>query len=483
MVMKGFTRKFKPLEILTEEQLEAIHRGTLEVLEKTGVRVEHERALKMFKENGCEVDYKRMRVSFPPGLVEECLHKCPSSFHLKARDPKNDLRIGGNTLYFSTFSGMRILDLDTWKTRPATKTENVEAIKVLDALDNLHYHSAYTPYFEVEGISPSMSIPEGVAALMRYSTKVIQANYALDCEIFNIKMAKTVGIEVNGACLASPPLTYRRDAIESAFRFVEAGFPVWVCSGVMMGASGPATIAGSTITNNAEVMTGIVLTQLIKPGTRVWAGDCAFPMEMRTGSSAFGAIESSLHQVVFSQIWRKYGIPIVSCAVGPSSSKQIDFQCGYEKAIGAMLSALSGANVLTSYGGVYGELAFHPVQAILDDEIAGMVGRFIESVDVTEETLAIDLIDEVGPIPGMYLDKEHTRKWWKKERFMPKVADRTSYPEWMEKGKKSALDHAKERMKEILATHEPTPLTSDQEAALERILEEARKYYSERGLL
>ena len=103
MPARGFPRNFKPLEILTEEQVEAIHRGSLEILEHTGIRVEHERALKLLEKNGCPVDYEERRVRFPPGLVEECLRKCPSAWRLRARRPEYDLQIGGNTLYWAVF--------------------------------------------------------------------------------------------------------------------------------------------------------------------------------------------------------------------------------------------------------------------------------------------------------------------------------------------------------------------------------------------
>ena len=107
MTVKSFAREFKPLEVLTEEEVEAIHRGTLEVLWVTGVRMEHERALKLFDKNGCKVDYDERRVRIPPGLVEECLRRCPSVFSVKARDPKNNLTVGGNTTYFGPFPGIR----------------------------------------------------------------------------------------------------------------------------------------------------------------------------------------------------------------------------------------------------------------------------------------------------------------------------------------------------------------------------------------
>jgi len=106
-MLKGFTRNFKPLEILSEGELEAIHRGTLSVLRKTGVRFESKKALKLFEKNGCQVDYTDNRVRFPEGLVEECLRKCPSSFRVKARNPKNDMIWGGNTVYFQALSGTR----------------------------------------------------------------------------------------------------------------------------------------------------------------------------------------------------------------------------------------------------------------------------------------------------------------------------------------------------------------------------------------
>lgn len=484
MAIKGFTRNFKPLDILTEEQVEAIHRGTLNVLAKTGVRVEHKRALKLFERNDCKVDYDDMRVRIPPGLVEECLRKTPSSYYMKARIPENDLQIGGNTLYFDAFPGMRTVDLDTWQLRPATKKERDEGCVVLDALTNHHCFGMYIPYFEVEGIPPAMAIPEGVAALLRNSTKIqTSTGYQLDCEIFTLAMAKAVGTEVGFVFTPAPPLTIRGDAAECMFRVVEAGYPVWVGSSVTMGATAPVTIAGAVVASNAQSIAGVVLAQLIQPGTRIMSSDFSFTQDMKSGVPAFGGIESVLHVMAFNQIWRKYEIPRSSAIAGISSAKTIDFQCGYEKAMVALASASSGSNIIKLHGGIYGELSWHPVQAILDDDIAGMIGRFIEGIEVNDETLAIDLINDVGPIPGMFLDKAHTRNWWKKEQFIPKVVNRLSYPEWLGKGKKNALDYAKDRMDEILATHKPDPLTPKQEEDIDRILKECWEYYRKRDML
>jgi trimethylamine--corrinoid protein Co-methyltransferase len=482
-MLKGFTRSFKPLEILTEEQIAAIHRATLDVLAETGLRIEHERALKLYERNGCKVDYDDMRVRFPPGLVEECLRKCPSSFHIDARDPKSDVNIGGNAVYFVTFPGMESVDLDTWERRAPTRKENYDAVTVIDSLDNLHYLTPYTPWFGFAGVPPAMAIPESFASKIRGTTKIGFTGYTLGSEVYVIRMAQAVGAEVTGYMGAAPPLTFYTDAMESLFRFVEAGLPIITMSGAVYGGNAPATITGAVVANNAEELAEVVLAQLIRPRTRVIACDFSFPQNMRTGAPAFGGIGISLHQAIFNQIWRKYGVPTYTCG-GPGSAKEIDLQCGYERGIMAILSALSGANLIGMHGGIHGEITWHPVMAILDDDIAGMVGRFIEGVEVDDETIALDLIKEVGPIPGFYLDKEHTRRWWKKEQFVPRAADRLTYPEWTETGKKSALDYAKERMEEILDTHKvDPPLTPEQEQAIEDVLKEAREYYREKGMI
>jgi len=484
MALKGFMRRFKSFEILTEGQIEAIHKGTLDVLQKTGVRVEHKKALKIFKRNGCKVDHNNNRVYFPPALVEECLRKAPSSFRIKARNPKNDLVIGGNTLYFNAGMGMKTVDLNTWEPRTATRKDNYDGVTILDALDNLHFIPWYTPYFTLKDVPPVMSMLESTTAKLKNSSKVIGEGYSNNCEIFTIEMAKAIGIDLVNQCTSSAPLTYYGEAVEATFRYVEAGFPICIVTGAISGGTGPVTVAGLLIVANAEIMAGIVLTQLIKPGTRIGVLDATYPQNMRTGSADFGQIAISLHSSAFNQIWRRYEIPIWDGNQAFTNSKKIDFQCGYEKAIMAVISALSGAHLLFLHGGLYGELTFHPILAILEDDVANMIGRFIEGIEVSNETMAIDLIEEVGPIPGFYLNKAHTRKWWKKEQLVPKVADRLTYPEWMKGGKKSCLDYAKERMEEILVTHKvDPPLTNSQEQDIEKILEEARRYYKDKDMI
>jgi trimethylamine--corrinoid protein Co-methyltransferase len=146
-----------------------------------------------------------------------------------------------------------------------------------------------------------------------------------------------------------------------------------------------------------------------------------------------------------------------------------------------LLGALAGYSPICLHGGIYGEITAHPLFAIIDDDLAGMIGRLLEGIEVNDETLCVDMISQIGPIPGYYLNTKHTRQWWEKEQFTQKIADTLTYPEWIGNGKKSCIDYAKERMDEILSTHVPNPLSPEQEKIVEDTLIEAREYYRKKG--
>jgi len=483
MARKGFKRKFPPLEILTKEDVEQIKIATLDILKETGMTIEHKGALKLLEENDCMVDYDNMRARFSEGLIQECLRRCPSSFRVKARDPNNDLIFGGNTVYFKSSPGMYYLDLDTWEHREATKQEYIDAVKVLDSLEHHDWFSCYTPYFGYKGVPEVMKMTMGLVQRIKYSTKfsgLCWANYNWE---YNFRIAKAAGTEVlSDGFIVAPPLVLSEQAVETAFRAIKSGFTIGVDTGSLFGSTTPATLAGAMAEFNAELIAGLVLIQLKKPYSRAFVWGFPNPQNMRTGAPNFGNIASSLFNVANNQIWRDYGVPLRNTASVYTNSKKIDFQNGIERGIPAMLSALSGANSIHLYGGVYGELSYSPIQSILDDDLAGMIGHFIEGVSVNDETIALDLIHSVGPVPGHFLDKKHTFKWWQKEQYISKTADELTYPEWERAGKKDCIYYAKERMKKILAKHEVSiKLTPEQEEEINEIVKEAEYFYKKRG--
>ena len=148
-----------------------------------------------------------------------------------------------------------------------------------------------------------------------------------------------------------------------------------------------------------------------------------------------------------------------------------------------LLSALAGGHVQMYQGGSSVELLYSPELAVMEDDVAGWIGGVLEGPIFDDETLAIDLINEVGPIPGHYMAQAHTRKWWDKEDAFPQVADTESYASWITTGKRDMLDRAKEKVAEILETHRPTPLSDPQEEAIDDVLAEARSYYRGKGMI
>lgn len=483
MARKGFKRNFPPLEILSKEDVEQIKKSTLDILKETGMTIEHKGALKMLEKNDCIVNYDTFRVRFPEGLVNECISRCPSSFRVKARDPKDDIIFGGNSVYFKAGPGMDIANVRTGEHRTATKQEYIDAVRVLDALENVDWFSCYTPYFGYLGVPEVMKMTMGFVQDIKYSTKITGlgfANYNWD---FNFRIAKIAGTEVMcPAFMVSSPLTLSEFAVEAGLKALEYDFPIGVDTGSVMGATAPATIAGAISEFNAELIAGIVLAQVKKPYCRVYVWGFPNPQNMRTGAPYFGNISSALFNVANNQIWRSYGIPCRNTAPLYTNSKLTDFQNGIERGIPAILSALSGASTINLHGGMYGEIAHSPVQAILDDDVAGMIGRFIEGVSVNDDTLALDLINSVGPVPGHFLDKKHTYNWWQKEQYTAKYADLLTYPEWERNGRKDCIYYAEEKLKKILSEHEVSiKLTAAQEEEINEVIKELYNFYLEKG--
>jgi trimethylamine--corrinoid protein Co-methyltransferase len=187
-----------------------------------------------------------------------------------------------------------------------------------------------------------------------------------------------------------------------------------------------------------------------------------------------GAVEVGIMAVGIAQVWRSYNIP-TGVFFPMTDSKLPDEQAAYEKYLQLLLCSLAGINYIMPCGGLENEGAQSIAQLVIDNEVCGMVGRILDGINVTEETLAIDLIKEVGPIPGNYLKKQHTRDWWKKERYLSKLSTREPYEKWLSSGAKDVVKRALEIGKEIIKTHKPPGLSKELNEKLDEILKIAEK--------
>ncbi len=482
-MQKGFKRNFDPIEILNSSQVEQIHSGTLHVLEDVGFKFDSQKALKVLEKRGCKVDHDTRIAKIPPYIVEECIASTPSSFMVQARDKDKSVRFGANTLYFMNSAGARYSDVKTGKVTMPTIQQNNEAVIVSDALDSVNVFPSYTPYFELEGVPPVMSCPVSCAQRMRYSTKPSRGAQPTDTFIWETKLAQAAGAQLLGCVEGAAPLSLSEDACNAAFYYLDAGFPIYIASGSIMGGSHPITVAGASVSHNAELLAIVVLLQSVSPGCGIIANNFVTAMNMATGDLNFGTAAVALHQMAYNQVWHSlYKIPVNNTGSAFSNSKKIDYQVAAEKLPLALCSALSGANMIVLHGGVTGELAYNPVLAVIDDDVANSIGRIVEGFEVSEGTIGLDVIAKVGS-SGTFLSAPETRRLWKDEDFMPKIYDKTSYQEWWEGDKKTVIEKAEDRMQEILASHKPEPLTGDQENEVQKILDEATGYYKEKGLI
>ncbi len=477
MGIKGYEVK-RPLNILTEEEVKRIHYAALKVMEKTGVVFHHKKALEILGDAGCDVDKERVR--FPNHLIEESLGKCPKNVLLRGRTPEYDVLVGDPYVHFAGGIAMDTLNLETMDRKTPTVQDHINVTKVLDYLDEVHVNSQ--TYTHIEGVPDILIYSERFKIDVKHTSKPFITAGIFGNEIWAIKMAQVVGENPAGHAQCSPPLTWSEDKINCLFHYIEADFPILPGTGLATGMTSPVTLAGSLVQQLAEILPAIVLAQIVKPGTGVIVKSRIEPADMRTGMIVEGGVEKVIADAAWNQIWRWYQVPRFHDDVG-TDSKVPDYQCGMEKALHLLLSALTGSNIIAAIGTVYDEITASPIVAIMDNELVRRVGRIINGVEVNEETLAVDLINEVGPLPGQFLRTAHTRKFWKSELLIPDLDDRLEYSEWVGRGKKTNLDYAKEKYEEILATHKPVPLPEDKRKAIDEIAKEARVYYQKKGML
>ncbi|MEM2298997.1 MAG: trimethylamine methyltransferase family protein [Thermofilaceae archaeon] len=459
------------LEVLAREDCRAIHEAAMEVLERVGVRVLDERALKLLADAGCEVNQRSSVVRIPEHLVMGMVCKAPRSFTLYGRGSKLVIE-EGRTHFSSQGTAVFVIDPLTGERRPSTLSDVERFYRLTDALENVHHATLV--------VHPS-DVPERAAhaysllAAFRNTVKTVDAyarsgREALDC----IRMAAIVagGLEELRRrpmllFFYNPvsPLQHSRELLEGLEVFAEHGQPIIVAPECQAGATAPATLAGLLVQQNAEILSAITIAELVNPGTPVLYGTVSTIMDMRTGNIALGAVEAGLINAATAQLARFYGLPSRGTG-GTTDSKLPDLQAGFEKAVTLVFAALSGINfVYDSAGSLDSTLAASLEQLVIDDELCGIAARAARGIEVNEETLALNVIEEVGP-GGIFLSKLHTVRNVRREHYVPKLLSRVRWERWRKS--KSLVEEARLRAEELLKQHVVEPLDKE----IERLLGE-----------
>ena len=469
-------------QILSESDLDRIHWGTLHILEKVGVQVDSVACRKLLKDNGCEVDEKTRIVKVPSHLIEWALQKKKSSITLAGRNPKYDAKLDMNHSYMTANgNGAVAVDFDTGKRRPSMKKDVENSSKIIDYLQNVHIH---WPMVSSTDQHPSVVHLHDLDASMNNTEKHIM--YETGVTISDAKNLTEIGYIAAGgekefrqrplqSCLQCTyaPLQHDAGVMDASLYFAEKGVPLVFFGMPQPGATGPATLVGSLVVGNAEVLSALLMTQLHAPGAAIIYGMGNAPLDMRTTIRAGGSPEHALSSAMATEIAHYYGMP--SCVGVSATAKQPGDQAIMEYYTGCAGPLLAGADLMCGVGLLEDSSCLFYEQIVIDNEIIGVISRLIRGEWADDVTLALDVIEKVG-VGKNFLAQKHTVQHLKSgDHFMPELIDRRSFDAWSADGSKSLVDRARDKTKWILANHKVPPVDSDTQAKVNAVIEKAKK--------
>jgi len=462
--------------ILTKNQVEKIHETSLRILGKVGVNFGYPPALKVLKKGGAKVDGQR--VFFPSRLVEAQIKKAPRRFTLHARDPKNNVVIGGNNTVFAPGYGAAFVTDLEYGRRKATLKDFENFVKLTGASANQDILSGTV--VEPTDAPYETRHAHMIYAAVKYSDKCFMgstmgARAANECiQMAAILFGSRDQIEtapgIVGIIGPLTPLKYDARMLGALMEYAAAGQSPLIASLAIAGATGPVTLAGNLALQNAEVLAGIVLAQLVREGTPVIFGGASSNTEMRNGTLSIGSPEMALNTTATAQMARYYKLPVRGGGA-VCDAKSPDAQASYESMMSLSMAQACGINFVLHSAGIlesYNCMSYE--KFIIDDEMCGMVKRIHRGIEVNPDTLALDVIKEVGP-GGHFLDKDHTYNHFRTEFYQPRLSNRDDFVTWQANGSPQSMETAHKKYKEILETYEAPELPADVDKDLQTFIE------------
>ena len=449
---------------MTDAERKAIHEAALEVIEKPGIRVHSLTARRALRAAGAEVDEKTHDVRFPPGLVASLMRTAPREVVLAGRTEEFDLPFDGTHVYVTTDAcGIAVWDEAT-RSRRKPVLEDVRRTAVLT--DALPYLSLYTPMVVASDVPERAHVVEGVRTAMENTQKHIESESTSNAAEARAEVAMAAAVAgsqddllehhyLSAVTCTVSPLILDEAATEAAMVFAENHVPIHCMSMAHAGVSAPVTLAGDVVVNHAETLALMCAAQARSPGAPVMYGSCLSQMDPRTGAYQGGSAESLLLCTATVEMAKHLHVPISAGAFG-SSAKIPGIQASVEGALSALIQGLAGAELVNGIGEADGSTVLSYEQFMIDYDTFGMALRMSQGIDVSPETLAVDLIRKVG-IGGSYLAQMHTVRHMR-EIFLPQLWDTTPYGDWAKRGKKDPMALAREKADAILAEHKPVPL-------------------------
>jgi trimethylamine--corrinoid protein Co-methyltransferase len=466
------------LSVLAEAQVRAIHLASLRILGEIGVVLTQSEAREILVGAGASLHGDR--VLLPAELVAEAVGRCPRQVTLRGRSGQS-IVLGGGSLHWHNLGGAStVYDHGTGRCRPATLQDVRDSTRLLDALDGV---TNITPFFTPQDVPGPLMALSMYRHALPHTTKPLQGPGTQTAAEVRLaaRLASVIGPPGEVLSLGiSPisPLFLPDDVAEAMIETARLGIPLGPLPCPTAGATAPMSLAGAVAQQNAEVLASIVLAQVVRPGLPiVYCGRLA-AMEPRTGVSVWGGVELGLVSAATVQVAHSYGLPVNVYGLS-TNSNVLDLQGGYERALNSIVPALAGADELSGIGELAAGVTGSYAQMVCDDEIAASVRRLRRGFATDEEALAVEVIARVMDGAGQgrggnFLDQRHTVRYLRAgEVLTTRLAERRTWEEWQRGGRQTMADHAQAEAERLLASHEVSPLSDDQERELDEIMREA----------
>ncbi len=470
------------VNVLSEQEIGAIHDASLAILRDTGVLVHHEEMLRLLGQAGASVDTATKIARLSEQLVMDSVAQAGKQYTLYGRDPARVARFGqGDFVLMSSPGQYAWIDMATGQRRQATTQDARDAIRLADALDNITIAGAMAQPEEISARYRDVFLTGELVKGTTKPTRCWVRNGATARYILEIYRAVAGGEEalrkhpmVEAFVEPISPLQLPRDGLDIVKEFVQAGQPVSIGPMAMVSGTGPGTLAGTLAQENAEILAGVVVTQVLAPGTPITYGGIPHIMDPRTGICSFGSPEQGLMAGAMIQMGRFYGFPVY-VNVGLTDAKTLDSQAGTEKGTTMLLGALAGADMF-GHAGICGTDHAGGLEWLMaDHELMAYVKRIARGFDVTAETLATDVIGTVGP-GGSFLAEEHTVRHFRDELWMSGTAwTRQTWDAWTGAGRRTMGDRIRSEVNRVLSEHTPDPIDANLATEIDNIIAAARR--------
>ena len=473
MHVNKLARSTMGLNIMTEDQIERIHHATLDILQRVGVKVFEPEALVLLHAAGALVDGNLVKI--PSTLVQQAIESAPKVVPLADRNGKRAITMEKGRIYYGTGSEVPFtIDLDSGERRKPLKEDIRNTGRLVDALENIDF---------VMSLGLVTDVPVDASDVHQFEAMLLNSSKPILFTAYNRSGLKAIiemaALAAGGkdklrekpslALYAEPtsPLLHSREALEKLLTCAEEGIPLIYATTPMLGATAPVTVSGAAVVANAEILSGLVIHQLKAKGAPYVYGGGIPPMHMGTSICSYGGPERDLGCIALVRMSQYYRLPSFTTA-GCTDAQVFDQQAGMEAGFNLVVAGLAGGNLIHNLGymGVGMTSCFEHL--LLCNEAVGAVKHLLRGVDVSEEALALDLIEKVGP-GGHYLAEEHTMKHFREELYFPQTLNRKNYDAWKLDGSKTFGQAANERVKKILKENNPASLPPEVEKQIKAV--------------